>query len=117
MTPVTDVRLKALMDKKRDSDMYEVSEMATELLRLRELVKRLENAWMIDETIQTDGSLRPSISDTITRYEKLVKRLVEDANYWYESTDKYLISNVTSVIEIAKQHAALIAEIEEVENG
>ena len=45
-------------------------DIVSELLSARQTIADLESAWMIDETIQPDGSLRPSISDTIARYEK-----------------------------------------------
>ena len=38
---------------------------------LRERLEDLENAWAIDETIQPDGSLRPSLTNTVKRAAKL----------------------------------------------
>ena len=38
---------------------------------LRERLEDLENAWAVDETIQPDGSLRPSLSDTVKRAAEL----------------------------------------------
>ena len=38
---------------------------------LRERLEDLENAWAIDETIQPDGSLRPSLADTVKRAAEL----------------------------------------------
>lgn len=35
-----------------------------------EEIARLENAWLVDEKIQTDGSIRPSIIDTVKRADK-----------------------------------------------
>jgi len=38
-------------------------------------IMELENAWLLDETVQKNGSLRPSISDTIHRYETQIAEL------------------------------------------
>ena len=38
---------------------------------LRERLEDLENAWAVDETIQPDGSLRPSLADTARRAAEL----------------------------------------------
>jgi len=38
---------------------------------LRERLEELENAWAVDETIQPDGSLRPSLTNTVKRAAKL----------------------------------------------
>jgi hypothetical protein len=42
-----------------------------ENLDLRERLEDLENAWAVDETIQPDGSLRPSLADTTRRAAEL----------------------------------------------
>lgn len=46
-------------------------------------LERLENAWLVDENIQSDGSLRPSLTDTIKRAEKAEINL-ENAKTNYE---------------------------------
>ena len=38
---------------------------------LRERLEDLENAWAVDETIQPDGSLKPSVADTVKRAAEL----------------------------------------------
>ena len=38
---------------------------------LRERLEEMENAWAVDETIQPDGSLRPSLADTVKRAAEL----------------------------------------------
>jgi hypothetical protein len=38
---------------------------------LRERLEDLENAWAVGETIQPDGSLRPSLADTVKRAAEL----------------------------------------------
>lgn len=101
MTQISDDRLKEIVEKweafgleraLKEGFGREGYDIVTELISARQtiadnkiLLDHLESAWMIDETIQADGSLRPSISDTITRYEqtiadqsKRIERLLED---------------------------------------
>lgn len=47
---------------------------------------RLENAWFVDETIQADGSLRPSLLDTVKRAEKAER----EASEWHKMADELL---------------------------
>ena len=42
-----------------------------EIRELRQQLEELENAWAVDETIQPDGSLRPSLADTVKRAAEL----------------------------------------------
>lgn len=86
---ISDKRLGEIWDELEESilhadcnvgEMREQQKIVIELLTARQTIRRLNNAWMIDETIQTDGSLKPSISDTIERYENIIKWLVDDAN-------------------------------------
>src|SRR3990167_2810948 len=42
-----------------------------ENVNLRQRIEELENAWAVDETIQPDGSLRPSLADTVRRAAEL----------------------------------------------
>ena len=47
-----------------------------ENVNLRQRIEDLENAWAIDETIQPDGSLRPSLADTVKRTAELEAEIV-----------------------------------------
>lgn len=70
--------------------------------RLRAENNRLHDAWFIDETMQDDGSLRPSLRDTLERLEALEIEnadLREREEYWTPcknseptKTDWYLVT-------------------------
>ena len=47
-----------------------INELEQENATLKKRVEYLEHAWFVDEKIQADGSLRPSISDTVERMGK-----------------------------------------------
>jgi hypothetical protein len=67
---------------------YPIQELATELLSARTTIAELENAWLIDENIQADGSLRPSISTTIHRYETTIATLTEQLKAAEEDAER-----------------------------
>lgn len=58
---------------KNAQTLFDSSKGIQELLSARQTILDLEEAWQIDETIQADGSLRPSISKTIERYEQTIR--------------------------------------------
>ena len=88
--------------------------MAKELLATRQTIERFEDAWLMDETIQADGSMRPSLSKTIARYEqiiadkdKVIERLVADG----ERIAAVLREEWNEADRVLRDHEDLMKEI------
>jgi len=85
------VRQKLQMIAYPRFDDGDIDTLLDEIERLQARIAELESAWLIDETIQKDGSLRPSISDTIHRYETRIAEL--------ETENSRLASRLHDVME------------------
>ena len=59
------------LEQSRDSWLKRAYIAENENIQLRQQLEELENAWAVDETIQPDGSLRPSLADTVKRTAEL----------------------------------------------
>ena len=75
--PTTDPQIAMTMADDQETERFkeylaeETKELADRIAELEVEVKRLSNAWLVDESIQLDGSLRPSLSATLARLERL----------------------------------------------
>jgi hypothetical protein len=68
-----------------------IAELEAQVEELKLENERLQDAWLIDETIAPDGSLRPPVSKLIERLEKLEAEVAELKPYrdGYDGYDDY----------------------------
>ena len=77
-------------------------EQAEYIARLEARIAELESAWLVDEHIQADGTLRPSVADTVARVEKAERR-GDEANL--------ALSRVLTTLMAAEVRAARLEEV------
>lgn len=111
--PTTDPQIAITMAGDQETERFkeylgeETKELTERIAQLEAENERLSNAWLVDEGIQQDGTLRPSLGATLRRLEKLevenrnlrhIKGLIEEFEGVLESTGS-MLAHVTAELE------------------
>ena len=85
----------------------DIIDLLAALAAATERVAQLESAWAVDETVQPDGTLRPSIAATVARAEKAEHRAEIDEAALVVQLDAYRTLDAAMVALAEKAEADL----------